>query len=693
MRVILKGGVWKNSEDAVLQAAVMKYGLNQWARCSSLLPRKTAKQCKARWFEWLDPSIRKTEWTRPEEERLLHLAKLMPAQWRTIAPLVGRTPAQCIEHYERLLDEASGAAEAGGGAGGGAGARRDDPRKLRPGEIDPMPEIKPARPDPVDMDEDEKEMLSEARARLANTKGKKAKRKAREKVLNEARRLADLQKIRELKAAGVAPLAKRKRATGEIDYAAEIPFARDAPAGPYDVAGDDAALSKKMRETTDSFRVKLLNEVEDAKKSEVESRERQKDRATARRLAASNLPAVLEAEAQADALAARKRPRLALPAPALTDNELEDIAALGAAAGRGGLLLDGASEYASAAGGGGGGATAALLSDAFSGAGGRDDDGATFISSSVAAAAAAARARTAGPNPSREGVREEARNAAALRKDFTPVLWGGDNVALESGTGYDGATPVARRTAGASLGAASAVGGATPQHGMGGRGGGGASVIGSVFGAGGGGASTIRDELGRNTGGGVGGDDSASFFGDSASAFGGGGVGGASIGGSSRAAIGASLALAFASLPAPRNAYEVAAPPEEDVADFSDFGGGALDPTWAGSSATIVDAEAAAAAARVAEAAERARELARRSAVLRHVPPLPRPLVLEADAIAPPVGAGGEGEEREIAYARGMIQDEVLALLTNDAVKYPVRNILFPRFLRAVEGAQFSRDS
>lgn len=34
---------------------------------------------------------------------------------------------------------------------------------------------------------DELEMLSEARARLANTQGKKAKRKAREKQLEEAR--------------------------------------------------------------------------------------------------------------------------------------------------------------------------------------------------------------------------------------------------------------------------------------------------------------------------------------------------------------------------------------------------------------------------------------------------------------------------------------------------------------------------
>ena len=84
----------------------MKYGKHQWARISSLLVRKTPKQCKARWFEWLDPSIKKTDWAKEEDEKLLHLAKLMPAQWRTIAPIVGRTPAQCLERYQTLLDEA-----------------------------------------------------------------------------------------------------------------------------------------------------------------------------------------------------------------------------------------------------------------------------------------------------------------------------------------------------------------------------------------------------------------------------------------------------------------------------------------------------------------------------------------------------------------------------------------------------------
>jgi len=40
---------------------------------------------------------------------------------------------------------------------------------LKPGEIDPIPETRAPKPDFKDMDEDEKEMLAEARVRLANT--------------------------------------------------------------------------------------------------------------------------------------------------------------------------------------------------------------------------------------------------------------------------------------------------------------------------------------------------------------------------------------------------------------------------------------------------------------------------------------------------------------------------------------------
>ena len=46
------------------------------------------------------------------------------------------------------------------------GEEADDPRKLRPGEIDPNPESKPARPDPVDMDEDGMEQLKKKKNAL-----------------------------------------------------------------------------------------------------------------------------------------------------------------------------------------------------------------------------------------------------------------------------------------------------------------------------------------------------------------------------------------------------------------------------------------------------------------------------------------------------------------------------------------------
>lgn len=81
----------------------------------------------------------------------------MPTQWRTIAPIVGRTATQCLERYQKLLDEAEAKdnEELGlTGPDGDAGPSADDVRRLRPGEIDPDPETKPARPDPIDMDED-----------------------------------------------------------------------------------------------------------------------------------------------------------------------------------------------------------------------------------------------------------------------------------------------------------------------------------------------------------------------------------------------------------------------------------------------------------------------------------------------------------------------------------------------------------
>ncbi|KAK0468181.1 pre-mRNA splicing factor component-domain-containing protein [Desarmillaria tabescens] len=383
VRIIIKGGVWKNTEDEVLKAAIAKYGKNQWARISSLLVRKTPKQCKARWYEWLDPSIKKTEWSKTEDEKLLHLAKLMPTQWRTIAPIVGRTATQCLERYQKLLDEAEAKEneELGfTGPSGDSGPSADDVRRLRPGEIDPDPETKPARPDPIDMDEDEKEMLSEARARLANTQGKKAKRKARERQLEEARRLAVLQKKRELKAAGIITRSKTKKKG--MDYNADIPFEKKPAPGFYDTSEEQARVAAAP--VGQSLR-RLENKPRDAQ-----------------------IQKLKEAESIG------RRQKLVLPTAQVGEAELEDIVKIGLAGENAKSLVSGGSE-----------ASGRLLSD-YEGLEG------------------VRMARTPRTAPQQDNVMSEARNLRNMTIAQTPLL-GEENTPLHAGpsggTGFEGATP------------------------------------------------------------------------------------------------------------------------------------------------------------------------------------------------------------------------------------------------------------
>ena len=53
--------------------------------------------------------------------------------------------------------------------------------------------------------------------------------------MDEARRLASLQKRRELRAAGIEVRAKRRKTRG-VDYNAEIPFEKKPASGFYDTS-------------------------------------------------------------------------------------------------------------------------------------------------------------------------------------------------------------------------------------------------------------------------------------------------------------------------------------------------------------------------------------------------------------------------------------------------------------------------
>jgi pre-mRNA-splicing factor CDC5/CEF1 len=413
VRIIIKGGVWKNTEDEVLKAAIAKYGKNQWARISSLLVRKTPKQCKARWYEWLDPSIKKTEWSKTEDEKLLHLAKLMPTQWRTIAPIVGRTATQCLERYQKLLDEAEAKEneELGVSGLGDSEPSADDVRRLRPGEIDPDPETKPARPDPIDMDEDEKEMLSEARARLANTQGKKAKRKARERQLEEARRLAVLQKKRELKEAGIIMRHKIKRKG--MDYNADIPFEKKPAPGFYDTSEEQARIAAPPVGQS-------LRRLENKRKPEEEEAERKKRQRKALNTKDSEhqtkfIPA-RDAQIQKlkEAESIGRRMKLALPAAQVGESELENIAKIGQAGESAKALVEGGT------------------------------DASSRLITNYENLESARMARTPRTAPQQDTVIMEARNLRNMTLSQTPLL-GQENTPLHAvhagGTGFEGATP------------------------------------------------------------------------------------------------------------------------------------------------------------------------------------------------------------------------------------------------------------
>ena len=177
----------------------------------------------------------------------------------------------------------------------------DDPRKLKPGEIDSNPETKPARPDPIDMYEDELEMLSEARARLANMQGKKEKRKVREKKLEEARRLAVLQKSRGLRAAGIQVTQKNKRKRG-INYNTEFTFENKPAAGFYDTSTEEIDPL-----ASDFFQLSQLSWKE---KEEIERKRNFKHNKE------NNIPNNMLQEP------IKKRSKIVLPEPQISDREM-----------------------------------------------------------------------------------------------------------------------------------------------------------------------------------------------------------------------------------------------------------------------------------------------------------------------------------------------------------------------------------
>ena len=253
--------------------------------------------------------------------------------------------------------------------------------------------------------------MSEARARLANTQGKKAKRKARERQLEESRRLAQLQKRRELKNAGInIKIVTRKK--GQMDYDTDIPFEKAPAPGFYDTR-EEEVRNEKQREAFDPRKQQLANKRK-GDQEDMEDRKKRKNekggpsRAFAAAAAAGQMQKIREA-AQSS-----KRRSLVLPAPQVGEGELENIIKMG-------LSGERASQVA----------------------GNSENEATRGLIGNYSTIAGSTPIRTPRAPQEEDRVANEIRNARA-RTETSSALLGGENTPLYEGnssTGFSGIAP------------------------------------------------------------------------------------------------------------------------------------------------------------------------------------------------------------------------------------------------------------
>lgn len=97
-------GPWTPEEDEKIISLVEKYGCENWSLIAEQLDGRIGKQCRERYFNQLDPSIKKTPWTEEEKRTLMESQKKLGNKWAEISKiLVGRPNNQCKNMYHSIM--------------------------------------------------------------------------------------------------------------------------------------------------------------------------------------------------------------------------------------------------------------------------------------------------------------------------------------------------------------------------------------------------------------------------------------------------------------------------------------------------------------------------------------------------------------------------------------------------------------
>lgn len=99
----IKKGPWAIEEDRNLARLQEEFG-NSWTDISKRIAGRSESQCRARWYNGIDPSVKKGHWTIEEDDLLLQLHEKFGGSWVQISKrMPGRSEKQCRRRGKTVL--------------------------------------------------------------------------------------------------------------------------------------------------------------------------------------------------------------------------------------------------------------------------------------------------------------------------------------------------------------------------------------------------------------------------------------------------------------------------------------------------------------------------------------------------------------------------------------------------------------